>query len=285
MDMKIRFVSIAVLLLSTFQSQSFCGFFVAKAGANLYNKSSQVILVRDGDRTIVTMSNDFKGDVRDFAMVIPVPTVLKEQDIRVVDPTIFQRIDDHTAPRLAEYYDNNPCAPVIQYETMLMKNSMVLESSVSLMEDEADYGVKIEAQYQIGEYDILILSATESNGLKTWLVKNGYSLPPKAEEVLDPYIKNDMKFFVVKLNLEKQLDSEFEGLSPIQISYESSKFMLPIRLGMANAEEAQDLTIYAFTRTGRVECTNYRTIEMPSNREIPEFAEAHFDKFYVDVFE
>ena len=116
-----------------------------------------------------------KGDVRDFAMVIlPVPTVLKEQDIRVVDPTIFQRIDDHTAPRLAEYYDNNPCAPVIQYETMLMKNSMVLESSVSLMEDEADYGVKIEAQYQIGEYDILILSATESNGLKTWLVKNGY---------------------------------------------------------------------------------------------------------------
>lgn len=283
--MKIRFVSIAVLLLSTFQSQSFCGFFVAKAGANLYNKSSQVILVRDGDRTIVTMSNDFKGDVRDFAMVIPVPTVLKEQDIRVVDPTIFQRIDDHTAPRLAEYYDNNPCAPVIQYETMLMKNSMVLESSVSLMEDEADYGVKIEAQYQIGEYDILILSATESNGLKTWLVKNGYSLPPKAEEVLDPYIKNDMKFFVVKLNLEKQLDSEFEGLSPIQISYESSKFMLPIRLGMANAEEAQDLTIYAFTRTGRVECTNYRTIEMPSNREIPEFAEAHFDKFYVDVFE
>ena len=34
MDMKIRFVSIAVLLLSTFQSQSFCGFFVAKAGAN-----------------------------------------------------------------------------------------------------------------------------------------------------------------------------------------------------------------------------------------------------------
>ena len=45
------------------------------------------------------------------------------------------------------------------------------------------------------------------------------------------------------------------------------------------------LTIYAFTRTGRVECTNYRTIEMPSNREIPEFAEAHFDKFYVDVFE
>ena len=62
----------------------------------------------------------------------------------------------------------------------------------------------------------------------------------KLKKCLNPYIKNDMKFFVVKLNLEKQLDSEFEGLSPIQISYESSKFMLPIRLGMANAEEAQD---------------------------------------------
>jgi hypothetical protein len=49
-----------------------------------------------------------------------------------------------------------------------------------------DLGVKIEAKYLVGEYDILILSAKESSGLKTWLNENGYKIPPGADEVLEP---------------------------------------------------------------------------------------------------
>ena len=41
----------------------FCGFYVAKADTKLFNKASQVVLVRDGDRTVMTMANDFKGDL------------------------------------------------------------------------------------------------------------------------------------------------------------------------------------------------------------------------------
>ena len=36
----------------------------------------------------------------------------------------------------------------------------------------------IEAQYTVGEYDILILSAQQSSGLETWLRENGYRIPP-----------------------------------------------------------------------------------------------------------
>lgn len=285
--MKTNFILLILAAFTAGNANSFCGFFVAKAGADLYNKSSQVILVRDGNETIVTMSNDFKGNVKDFAMVIPVPVVLKEQDIRVVEPGIFKRLDDHTAPRLAEYYDHNPCAPQILLEEVAITKRFKTSMAKEMLEtkDEADLGVTIEAQYQIGEYDILILSATESAGLKTWLTQNEYSLPAKAEEVLEPYIKNDLKFFVVKVNLEEKRNSGFEELRPIQIRYENSKFMLPIRLGMANAEDVQDLTIYAFTRSGRVECTNYRTIKMPTDRDVAEFVEPHFPKFYADVFE
>ena len=64
--------------------------------------------------------------------------------------------------------------------------------------------VKIEAKYIVGEYDILILSAKESRGLKTWLNENGYKIPANAEEVLDPYIKSNLKFFVVKVNEEEK---------------------------------------------------------------------------------
>ena len=43
-------------------------------------------------------------------------------------------------------------------------------------------GVTVEAQYTVGEYDIAILSATESNGLETWLQQNGYRIPAGAEQ-------------------------------------------------------------------------------------------------------
>ena len=60
---------------------AFCGFYVAKADTKLYNQASQVILARDGNRTVLTMANDFQGDVKDFAVVIPVPTVLQKEQV------------------------------------------------------------------------------------------------------------------------------------------------------------------------------------------------------------
>ena len=119
----------------------------------------------------------------------------------------------------------------------------------------------MKQKYLVGEYDILILSAKESSGLKTWLTENGYKIPADAEEVLEPYIKSNLKFFVVKVNEKEKQKLNNNFLRPIQISFNSPKFMLPIRLGMANADGDQDLIVYAFTRKGRIESTNYRNAE------------------------
>ncbi len=266
---------------------AFCGFYVSKADGKLFNKASQVIFVRDGQKSVITMSNDFYGDVKDFAMVVPVPTVLKEKDIKVVDASIFDKLDAYSGPRLVEYYDQNPCQQ-IYFDAMPLRKSMSMNKveaeDVLLEVEEEDLGVTIEATYAIGEYDILILSAEESSGLKKWLTKNNYKIPTDAEEVLDPYIKNNLKFFVVKVNIEEQEELGYETLRPIQISFESNRFMLPIRLGMANAKDAQDLIVYAFTKNGRIESTNYRTAKIPSNKNIPTFVEDRFGQFYIDLF-
>jgi hypothetical protein len=146
-------------------------------------------------------------------------------------------------------------------------------------------GVKVEAQYTVGEYDIVILSATDSSGLKGWLQQNGYKIPPKAAAALAPYIRQDVKFFVAKVNLANQKSSGFGYLRPLQIAYESPKFMLPIRLGMANATGPQDLLVYTLTRRGRVESTNYRTTKMPTDVEIPIYVKDDFSHFYKSAFE
>ncbi len=262
--------------------QAFCGFYVAKADSDLFNEASQVVMVRDEDRTVLTMSNDFQGDVKDFAIVIPVPTLLEREQIHVTDNAIIDHLDSYSAPRLVEYFDEDPCMMI-----RMMKMEMARSSGMSpetMADDAAELGVTIEASYTVGEYDILILSAEQSDGLITFLKSNDYKIPDGGEKVVGSYLKQGMKFFVAKVNLKEQQKLGFANLRPIQVAYESPKFMLPIRLGMLNANGEQELYVYALTRNGRVETTNYRTVKMPTNMELPTFLKDDFGNFYQDMF-
>ena len=283
--MKKKLIIITAIIAASPVLYSFCGFYVSKADGTLKNKTSQVILVRDGNKTVITMYNDFKGDVKDFAMVVPVPVVLQKNDIKVTGNNIFQLLNDYSAPRLVEYFDENPCGMRLMED----KAYSMAPMSRSKKDDAELYknkslGVTVEASYTVGEYDILILSAKESSGLKTWLTGNGYKIPKGAEEVLEPYIKSNLKFFVVKVNIEEKEKTGLENLRPIQIKFNSPKFMLPIRLGMANADGDQDMIIYGFTRRGRIETTNYRTVTVPTGKNIPLFVQKNFSGFYTNLF-
>ena len=262
---------------------SFCGFYVSKADTKLFNKASQVVLVRDGDRTVMTMVNDFQGDLKEFAVVIPVPTFLKRDQIHVGDKALIDHLDAYSAPRLVEYFDPDPC-----WLPRLTEMSMARAPAASPQDArrEQSLGVRIEAQYTVGEYDIVILSAEESLGLATWLRENGYRIPAGASAVLAGYLKQNMRFFVAKVNLTEQSKLGFAYLRPLQIAYESPKYMLPIRLGMVNANGPQELFVYALTRKGRVETTNYRTAKLPSEMDLPIYLKnpGEFGKFYKAMF-
>lgn len=277
--------SVLLVVMITHEALAFCGFYVSKADGTLKNKTSQVIVVRDGNQNVITMYNDFKGNTKDFAMVVPVPVVLQRSDIKVVNQQIFKTLNDYSQPRLVEYYDENPCEPQVLQEAAVSRLSGkapgVLTRGYSADKKEK---VKIEAQYLVGEYDILILSAQESSALRTWLDGNGYKIPQGAEEVLEPYIKSNLKFFVVKVNEKEKQKLATNFLRPIQISFRSPKFMLPIRLGMANADGDQDMIVYGFSKRGRIECTNYRTVSLPTGKNIPLFVKNNFSAFYTNLF-
>jgi hypothetical protein len=272
--------------LSPIPAHSFCGFYVATGDAKLFNQSSQVVLVRDGDRTVLTMGSDFKGEPAQFALVVPVPTVLERDQIHVGDPRIVAHLDAYSAPRLVEYFDDDPCMMAKYKSNMFLRSAA--PAAPSMAEDAATraraLGVTIEASYTVGEYDILILSAKQSTGLETWLNENKYRVPPGASRVLGAYLKQGMKFFVAKVNLKEQAKTGYQSLRPLQMAYESPKFMLPIRLGMVNADGPQELFVYALTREGRIETTNYRTVKIPSDAEIPEYVKEVFADFYRSMF-
>ncbi len=281
-------VAIACLTF-TQPALAFCGFYVAKADTSLYNEASQVAIARDGDRTVLTMANDYQGEVSDFALVVPVPTVITEAQVNVAEGTILERLDAFSAPRLVEYFDPDPCIDPFAYRRYEDGSRLQLGAAAPVDQayrssDDA-LGVTVESRFTVGEYDILILSAIESDGLETWLRQNDYQIPDGASEVLGAYIRQDMKFFVASVNLEEFDQSGYQRLRPLQIAYESPRFMLPIRLGMVNAQGDQDLVAYLMTPTGQVELTNYRTVDIPSDQEIPVFVKDEFGDFYTEMFQ
>src|SRR5262249_49504474 len=178
----------------------------------------------------------------------------------------------------------DPCS-VALYRRAAPSARAAVMGSLNDSARERALGVTVEARYTIGEYDILILSAKESAGLETWLRESGYRIPAKAPAALAPYIRQDMKFFVAKVNLQGHKEAGFNYLRPIQIAYESKKFMLPIRLGMANASGPQDLVIYTLTRQGRVESSNYRTVKMPTGMDLPLAIKDDFGSFYKAAYQ
>lgn len=291
---KLYLFAIFTLFLSFISNSAFafCGFFAGKADANLFNEASQVILVRDGTRSVISMLNDYKGPMSDFALVVPVPQVLEKGQVRIGDKRLFDRLDAYSAPRVAEYFDPDPC-PVGQHylgEVRKMRAmDAVAPSSVVQEKKESDkaLGVTVEDSYTVGEYDIVMLSAKQSDGLETWLVSNGYKMPKGAAAALKPYIAQNMKFFVAKVNLKEQAATGVQYLRPLQFAFESEKFMLPIRLGMINADphKPQDLIAYVLTKKGRVESANYRTVKLPANENLPPAIKNNFNAFYKAMFD
>jgi hypothetical protein len=51
-----------------------------------------------------------------------------------------------------------------------------------------------------------------------------------------------------------------------------------------NANGPQELFVYTITRNGRVETTNYRTVKLPSDQDVPLFVKNEFGPFYKALF-
>lgn len=263
---------------------AFCGFYVAKADSKLFNKSSKVVLAWDAGKTSVTMASDYDGDPAEFALVVPVPTFIERDQISVAEMKTIDHLDAFTAPRLAEYFDPDPCL----WPNQAALASTLLRSDAALPAAPAPAkaaGVTVEATYAVGEYDISILSAKQSDGLVVWLKDNGYRLSAGAAPVLGSYIRQGMHFFVAKVNLGRLKTAGARYLRPIQVRYETKKFMLPLRLGTVNANGPQDMIVMALTRRGRVEAANYITAKVPSGMTVPLFVRDSFGPFYKAMFE
>ena len=290
--MKVRLLIIVALILAWSRpAGAFCGFYVSGADAPLTNDATLVVLMRQGQRTVLSMRNTYSGPPADFAMVVPVPVVLHEENVKILPPDIFKKVDQLTAPRLVEYWEQDPCM-VRNYPP---PESVAVMSAPTGMADEESsanrHKVKIEARFAVGEYDVVVLSAQDSSGLDAWLHENKYKIPSGAEPYLRPYVQMGMKFFVAKVNVAKvRFERVGSGperavLSPLRFHYDADDFFLPVRLGLINSGGKQDLIAIVLARGSRYEVANYDNVAIPTNLDVADGVRRQFGGFYASLFD
>ena len=103
-----------------------------------------VVMMRSGTRTVLSMQNDYKGPPSEFALVIPVPVVLKEADVKTLGKDVFDRVEKMGAPRLVEYWEQDPCYVEREYdeEKMEVAASAPRKKAKASGDEDDDLGVR-----------------------------------------------------------------------------------------------------------------------------------------------
>jgi hypothetical protein len=277
--------AVATLALHAPDAAAFCGFYVSGADTKLFNDATNVVLLRDGSRTVLSMQNAYQGPPEAFAMVVPVPVVLQKENVKTLPRDVFDRIDKLAAPRLVEYWEQDPCEQLVA-DALMLSPPMTAAAAPMAKGMDGAYGVKIEAQFTVGEYEIVVLSAQDSTGLERWLHDSHYSIPAGAEPYLRPYVQAGSKFFVAKVDATKvTFEDGHAVLSPLRFHYDSDTFTLPIRLGLVNSGGTQDLVVNVLARHRRYEAANYPNVTIPTNLDVAEEARDRFGAFYAALFD
>ncbi len=267
-------------------AHAFCGFYVSGSGDKMFADATQVVLMRDGTKTVLSMQNDYKGPLSDFAMVVPVPVVLHEKDVKTLPKAVFDHVESLGSPRLVEYWEQDPCYVEREYDKEEKLADAPSGRAYGAVATPMKDSVKIEAKFDVAEYKILVLSATDSTGLERWLTQNHYQIPPGAEPLLRPYVEGGSKFFVAKVDPTKvQMVAGHAALSPLRFSYDSEEFALPIRLGMANSSGKQDLIVNIVAPDKRYEVSNYKNVTIPTNFDVKDAVKSRFGEFYAALFD
>jgi hypothetical protein len=220
-------------------------------------------------------------------MVVPVPVILKKENVKTLPKGVFDRIDQLTSPRLVEYWEQDPCGGGGGYGMgMGVARKAMAPSAAAPSDRAAELKVTVEAKFTVGEYDVVILSAEDSGGLETWLKEEKYTIPDGAEPYLRPYVQAGSKFFVAKVDITKvKLENGSADLSPLRFFYDTPTFSLPVRLGMINSAGTQDLIIHVFGKQQRYAPANYPSVTIPTNIDLAEGSKAHFARFYAALFD
>lgn len=252
-----------------------------------YNPASAVVLVRDGRRTVLTIEAAYQGPAVELSLVVPIPSAIGRENVRTVSGTAFRRLDQRTAPRVRHMFPPCPMRPMSRASAMGEGGGTGAGFGGGRTEAERvmdEFGVDIQDEWPVDEYDVTLLGADQSTGLLAFLRERGLELPDASATMLRGYIESGHRFVLFRADPSRaQRLGETMMLSPIQLEYESDELRVPVRLGTLNSPGEQELLLYILSPEGRYDVANRPSVMAPTDLRMRRDARGSFAELYTAI--
>lgn len=223
----------AVFLLAVLMPASSyaCGGFFCQL-VPINQAAEQIVFRQDGSQITAMVQIQFQGDSEDFSWVVPVPSTPQYE---VGSNTAFTDLERVTRPQFNLTRTGQECGFAVD---QLAVASPTAESDSA--DGASDGRVIVEDVQDVGGYVVTLISGDNAESISQWLIDNGYDLTEKGEQLLAPYVEEQMKFVAVKLQQNRGVGS----IQPLIMKYQSDKPVVPIRLTAVAALEDMGVLVW-----------------------------------------
>jgi hypothetical protein len=269
-------------------AHAFPGFLASKKSTDIKIHSTQMVIMKKGNTTAVSVMPDYEGPLEPFAMVLVVPSDVTADRVTTLKREYVDRVDALSAPRFHEYWEQDPCDPG-PVEQEWERNMKADSASAFLGGGDMPQGgqkvakelsLDVEAKKKEGEYAFSLLGKDEQ--VSAWLKTKGYTAPPGADQAVAPYVQAGMRIVVAQVdpNRVELVGGDRAQLSPIRFWTEQPYDTIPDRVGLLNAPDKQELFVYVIDPEQRYESKNYKNVFPPTNVEVDFSVKERIGEFY-----
>ena len=238
--------AVIVLLLTAASNALADGFMVTAREAGISPKivesPRQEALIVVGDSAVdVVLRTHFNAGPSELAWLVPVPT--RPINVRPADKDLFAELDVVTRPTF--------------YEMVYSRPLFKLGCSASGGPEPVHTTVTVAERGEAGIFEYVVLSATDSNDLATWLDENGYALPDGLAETVEPYVKATWSWLAFRVRPE---ETDAATLAPHPIAYTYfGPTIYPLAISALSAAEENEILLYVVADKA-YRCGNWSTL-------------------------
>jgi len=277
---------------------AFPGIAVSVAGTPPKISTTEIVVMEHAGVSIVTLAVDYQGPLERLALVTLVPRDVEPSRLETVKHEFIARLEQMTAPRLFEFWEQDPCIPgppqQAWEEKVAVKNRGFLTPEVMPPRD-AHYPVSNELSIPAApvfkeaeaEFSYQLLRPKSSAELWRWLQKRGFRVELAALEPLSGALDDDTQVLVAQVAVDRAELIDGERLQLGGIRYWSRRPLLPVleTLGRSQQAERHDLFVYTMHREKRYRAANLENVFAPTNLRVTLDVGAKVGRLYNTLFE
>ncbi len=227
-----------------------------------YTTAYQMLIAWEGgfeDPATIVLSSDVYSAADGAGFVIPVPQAIGPEDVSVEDVALLDGLRVFTGPRslTASCADFRPDVELVCENRWEAQAGGDGGAGNEWLDNE---GVTVDASFEVGVYDVSVLSAEGADGLLAWLDAEGLALPAGASDIVDQYIAQDYVFVAVRVPAGEEI-ADGSVLPALSMRLDGGLPSLPLLLGASGAKTAQDVFVTTWApEIGAVGVSNWKEV-------------------------